>query len=346
MHKLRVGVLRGGISPEYDVSLKTGQAVLENLSEEKYIPVDMLVTKDGEWHASGRPITLAQSARKVDVVWNALHGHYGEDGKAGRELESFRIPYTGSNALASALGMHKHFAKERFRSASLRVPRGKFLEGKALALGEYGTPSALSFQIFREIHPPWIVKPVRGGSSIGTHIARSFLELQERIISASHDVQDIVVEEFLAGREATCGVIDNFRNEELYATLPTEIIPPDDSPFFDYEAKYSGKTQEICPGNFSREESRVLQDAARRAHRALGARHYSRSDFIVTSHGIYILEINTLPGLSEESLLPKSLAAVGSSLPEFLDHVITMAVSRYPSPRLRGGRGSCSGGSQ
>lgn len=328
MHKLRVGVLRGGISPEYDVSLKTGQAVLGALPEEKYIPVDMLVTRNGEWHANGIPTTLEKVARKVDVVWNALHGYYGEDGKVQQELESFKIPYTGSNALASALGMHKHFSRERFQSAGLSIARGRFFEGKALALGEYGTASAISFQIFREIHPPWIVKPVRGGSSLGIIIARSFPELEEAILSASHTVQDILIEEFLKGEEATCGVIDGFRGEESYATLPTEIIPPEASEFFDYDAKYSGKSQEICPGNFSREESRELQDLARRAHRSVGARHYSRSDFIITPRGIYILEINTLPGLTGESLLPKSLRAVGSSLSEFLDHVIGLAITR------------------
>jgi len=344
MHKLRVGVLRGGTSPEYDVSLKTGQAVLANLPEEKYIPVDMLVTKNGEWHANGRPVTLAETARKVDIVWNALHGEYGEDGKVQQELDSFKIPYTGSGALASAVGMHKHFAGERFRNAGLRIPRGRLLSGKMLALGEYGTASAVSFQIFREIHPPWIVKPVRGGSSVGIIIARSFPELEEAITAASHTVQDILVEEFIRGKEATCGVVDDFRGEELYATLPTEIILPEGSNFFDYSAKYSGESQEICPGRFSREESAMLQHMARIAHKAVGVRHYSRSDFLVTARGIYILEINTLPGLAEQTLLPQSLAAAGAPLSEFLDHILTLAASPSFSPRLREGRGFSPGG--
>ncbi len=326
MHKLRVGVLRGGTSPEYDVSLKTGHAVLQNLSQEKYTPVDMLVTKDGEWHANGRPVTLAEAARRVDIIWNALHGAYGEDGRVQQELESFKIPYTGSNALASALGMHKHFSREHFRKAGLRVARGRWLRSNDLWFDEHGTIPAVSLEIFREMAPPWIVKPVSGGSSVGIIVARSFPDLRAALEHTAEEGQDILVEEFIMGREATCGAIDNFRGEGLYATLPTEIIPPPENNFFDYDAKYGERTQEICPGNFSREESQELQELARRAHRAIGARHYSRSDFIITPRGIYILEINTLPGLTDHSLLPKSLAAVGSSLSEFLDHVIGLVV--------------------
>lgn len=326
MHRLRVGVLRGGISPEYDISLKTGQAVLGALPQEKYTPVDMLITKNGEWHVSGRPVTLREGAQKIDVAWNALHGKYGEDGGVQRELESFQIPYTGSNALASALGMHKHFSREHFRRAGLRIAKGRWLSSNALWFKDHGTISAVSLEIFRDITPPWIVKPVSGGSSVGIIIARSFPDLRDALIQVAEEGEDVLVEELIRGREATCSVIDNFRGEELYATLPTEIIPPEENEFFDYDAKYSGKSQEICPGNFSREESELLQELAKRAHKAISARHYSRSDFIVTPRGIYILEINTLPGLTDHSLLPKSLHAVGSSLPEFLDHVIGLTV--------------------
>ncbi len=177
--------------------------------------------------------------------------------------------------------------------------------------------------IFRTLPPPYVVKPVSGGSSVGMSIAHSIGELHDALMRAGEQSSNILIESMIRGREATCGIVDGFRGEKYYALMPIEIIPPPKASFFDYDAKYSGETQEICPGRFSREETAAIQDAARIAHEGLGARHYSRSDFIVTPKGkIYILETNTLPGLTEESLVPKALTAAGCSLKDFLDHVI------------------------
>lgn len=327
--RLRVGVLRGGVSPEYDVSLKTGNAVLKHLPPEKYVPVDILLTKDGQWHLSGLPADLPKISRNVDVVFNALHGEYGEDGKVSALLDHFSIPYTGSRALPSSIGMNKVLAKEFFTKAGMKTPASRPIQAKnALEREEReNMVREIAFEVFRTITPPWIVKPISGGSSVGTSIISSYPHLVETLLAFSETETDILLEEFIHGKEATCGVIDAFRGKEIYSLLPIEIRPATNHTFFDYEAKYNGETEEIVPGNFSREESAEIQRLAKLAHQALGLRHYSRSDFIVTPRGIYILEVNTLPGLTEESLIPKSLRAVGSSLPEFLDHVITLAVN-------------------
>jgi D-alanine-D-alanine ligase len=138
-----------------------------------------------------------------------------------------------------------------------------------------------------------------------------------------------MIEEFIPGREATCAVLDSAENRgDVYALSPIEIVKPQENDFFDYDAKYSGKSQEICPGDFTAEETDMIQDFAVRAHKALGLNHYSRSDFIVAPDGIYILEVNSLPGLTSESLLPKSLQVAGCDFHEFLDHVITLALRR------------------
>ena len=121
MEKIRVGVLRGGMSSEYDVSLKTGDSVLRHLPEDKYFPVDILVTKDGTWHIGGRPTDLPKVSRRVDVVFNALHGEYGEDGKVQRLIECFGIPFTGSGSIPSAIGMNKALSKEVFALFSIAV---------------------------------------------------------------------------------------------------------------------------------------------------------------------------------------------------------------------------------
>jgi D-alanine-D-alanine ligase len=174
-----------------------------------------------------------------------------------------------------------------------------------------------------------VVKPVSAGSSVGITVVRTFFDLESALASALEHSDSVIIEEFIEGREATCGVLDNFRDEKHYALLPVEIIPHKDSTFFDYDAKYRGESLEICPGNFDEDTKRIIQEVAQSVHRELGLRHYSRSDFIVhPKRGVFFLEVNTLPGLTSESLLPKSVKAVGSSLPEFLDHVIMMARGR------------------
>lgn len=331
--KIRVGVLRGGISSEYDVSLKTGANILANLPEDKYSTVDILIDKDGQWHIGGLPITGYDLANNVDVVWNALHGQYGEDGQVQKILETLGIAYTGSDSTSSLVGMNKALTKERFRKLGIKTPAWAVALFPNVPAENYaGEVLNQAKEIYRKIPPPWIIKPLSGGSSIGITIARSFSEIALALETVFESGDDALAEEFIMGKEATCGVVDNFRGEKTYALLPTEIRKPHDS-HWKYEDKYNGKIEEICPGNFSREESKMIQELATQIHEGLGLRHYSRSDFIVhAKRGIYALEVNTLPGLTSESLLPKSLAAVGANLEQFLDHVLTIASDKKLKP--------------
>lgn len=320
MSKLRVAVLRGGPSNEYDVSLKTGATVLKHLDRERYQPLDVFIDKNASWHVDGVVTNPLDLRHRVDVAWNALHGSYGEDGEVQRLLESINLPYTGSGVVASAVAMHKVKAKEVFVRHGLSVAPGIEVELSIINDADVR-------EIFRSLPPPYIVKPVSSGSSVGMSTAHSISELHDALMRANEHSSNVLIESMVRGREATCGIIDGYRGEKFYALMPIEIVPPTDASFFDYSAKYSGTSQEICPGRFTREETTAIQEAARTAHEALGARHYSRSDFIVTPKGKpYILETNTLPGLTEESLVPKALAAAGCSLKEFLDHVIRQTV--------------------
>lgn len=321
--KLRVAVLRGGPSEEYDVSLKTGGEIISLLREmpDIYEPIDLFISKDGEWHLSGLVEDPHRALRNVDVVWNALHGSYGEDGGVQKVLESLHLPFTGSGALASALAINKDLAKEVYRRHFLNTPRHELLEE-----GNYDD-GRLVF-IFRNYLNPVIVKPTSGGSSIGVQLSYSFEELKEAVKNAFKYSKKVLVEEFIRGKEATCGVVDDFRGQKHYALLPVEIRRPSHKVFFDYDAKYSGQSEIVCPGKFSAEERASLEEMSKTAHRALGMRHYSRSDFIITPKGrIYILETNSLPGFTAESLLPKSLHAVGFHPREFVDHVIKLSIS-------------------
>lgn len=321
MAKKKVGVVRGGRGGEYDVSLKTGANVLKNMPKQ-YEGIDVLLTKDGTLHIHGAPVTLEELMHSVDVVWNALHGEYGEDGQFQRELNRAGILYTGSDAIPSALSMDKTRAKEVLTTAGIKMPAHIVLEKDGTA------PEKLALELFRTFPQPSVVKPLANGSSVGVSLARTHQELARALVRAFAVSPVVIVEEYISGKEATVGVIDQYRGESLYALPPVEIRLPADKELFDYEAKYTGIADEIAPGNFSQKEKDELLDIARTAHAALGLRHYSRSDMIVSPRGIYFLEVNTLPGLTEHSLLPKALSSVGSNLPEFLDHVILLALAR------------------
>ncbi len=320
MHRIRVGVLRGGPSNEYEISLKTGATVLSNLEQEKYNPRDIFIDREGNWHVSGRQIKPHDALNDIDVVFNALHGHYGEDGKVQHLLEVSGIPFTGSGSFASAISMNKLLSKDIYKKEKIKTPRFKIIE--SISKIKEGI-----LDLIKAFSLPVIVKPVSSGSSVGITIVQNFPSFEWAIRHAFEHDNTVFIEEFIKGKEASCGVINNFRNQEYYALPPIEI-QPHEGRFFDYEAKYKGKSNEIVPGNFTQAEKKEIERLAILAHQALGLRHYSRSDFIIhPQRGIFILESNTLPGLTEESLIPKSLQAVGSPLPHFLDHIIQLALS-------------------
>lgn len=275
--------------------------------------------KDGAWHMDGLALDPMKLPQHVDVVFNALHGEYGEDGTVQRLFDSLGLPYTGSTAFPSALGMNKSLAKAAFKNAGIKVPFGEtYTEGN-------GSAESIAQVAFSRIPTPWVVKPVSRGSSVGVSIARRFDELVRAIEFAFEYAPAIMIEEYVRGREATVAVIDGFRGEKHYVPPPLQVIKPEHKTFFDYEAKYGGESIQACPGHFTRDENKLLENAALRAHKALGLRHYSRSDFIVSPRGIYILESNSLPGLTADCTLPKTLDAVGCTYEHFLDHIIRLA---------------------
>lgn len=314
---LRIGVLRGGPSLEYDVSLKSGANVLKNLLE-THVPLDIFISKDGKWHVNGLERAPERILKNVDVIFNALHGAFGEDGQVQELLNRHGVAYTGSGRMESALAMNKWLTKELAQEVGIKTPIAMQVK-ETDALGEKAK------EIFSSMPHPLIVKPRNGGSSLGVYKVDSYTELLDALEKVLAEHKSAVVEEFIPGKEASCGVIDNFRGLETYSLPPVEIVPPKGK-MFDYESKYNGQSNEICPGNFTAAEKKEIERVSKLIHERLGLRHYSRSDFIVhPKRGVYFLEVNTLPGLTEESLLPKSLKAVGSSIKEFLHHVLHMA---------------------
>jgi D-alanine-D-alanine ligase len=321
MQRIKVAVLRGGPGVESEVSMKSGKHVLDNLPE-KYIPIDVFVDKNKSWYVDGVAIAPEKVFRNADVVFNALRGEYGEDGKVQQLMNQFGVKYTGSQALASALSMNKVLAKEIFVKAGLKTPVYKVVK-KSDNLED------IDKTIFKTCPMPAIIKPGGSGSSIGVSVVKTMKDIKPALENSFKYSDVVIVEEFIKGKEVTCGVIENFRGQQLYSLLPLEISTPKEFEFYGYQAKYSNCISSVCLANLSEKEKKEVQRMAVEAHRILGLRHYSRSDFIVSpKRGTYILEVNTLPGLAKDSLLPKSLEVVGCTFSHFLDHIITLALEK------------------
>ncbi len=320
MARTIVGVLRGGPSSEYDLSLKTGTSILNALPESEYDLRDIFIDRKGYWHARGIPVEPARALAQVDVVINGLHGGPGEDGTVQRILQTLGVPFTGSNALASGLSLNKIQAGIELKKAGIRMPLSV---GFTLSSGL--NTAEMSRFVFQEFGPPYIVKPAREGASHGVVLVATFVELGERIADMLEAFGSAVVQEYLLGEEATVGVIDDFRGEELYVLPPARVMYPEESPFLHFDHHHSGEARFIVPSDFGHDEKAELAEMARAAHRALRLSHSSRSDFIVTKRGPYLLEVNALPGLYDGAAFPAMLESVGASRGEYLTHAIGLA---------------------
>lgn len=361
--RIRVGILFGGASDEREISLASGLMIAENLPNDRY-EVRLLDTlalmahhpdlspelRDKALALQGvterralpshgnlspsmrdqvdRAEALSQSAvpalsrqgdRAIDVAFLALHGKYGEDGTIQGLLELAGIPYTGSGVLASALAMDKVMAKRVLAAEGIPVPRGVHISRADLAADgtqALGRANALL---------PAVVKPSKQGSSVGMSLVDSKDAMEKALrLALDHD-DEALVEERIFGAEITVAVLGSLGGSDLEALPVVEIVPKRE--FFDYQAKYDpAQCEEICPARISGEATRAAQALAIRAHRSLGCRGYSRTDMILGPKGPVVLEVNTLPGMTINSLLPKAAAAAGIAFSELLHRVVTLAL--------------------
>jgi len=321
-HKTRVGVLRGGPSSEYEVSLNTGKTILANLPEE-YEPLDIFISKEGVWHTSGLEKNPYDILKTIDVVFNAMHGSYGEDGKVQKLLENFGIPYTGSDAISSSVGMNKIISKEIFNRHGFKTP-------SYIMVNEEEKENDLIHGINESFPLPIIIKPISSGSSLGVSFVGKMGDIKGALSESFKHSPDLMVEEFIEGKEITCGVIENFRGKDIYTLLPVEINQSKKEIFYDYDSKYKNlELRHKIPANLKEEEKRQIAEAAILAHKVLGLRHYSRSDFILhPKRGLFILEVNSLPEISHRSSFIKSLEAVGGNIKEFLSHLLSKTLNK------------------
>lgn len=311
-YMIRVGVLRGGVSQEYDISLLVGGRVLSSLNRDKFIPIDLLITKDGEWHMNGLPVSPDKLKMSVDIIWNSLHGHFGEDGKVQQFLDSLSVPYVGSGMLASAICHNKVLAKERLKELGYLIPKSRVLKCVDDDIVEL-----VAKDVFMTISPPWVVKPLSGGSSVDTYIARTYDELVGALYDLKDKYEEILIEEYIYGQELWTGVIDNFRNKEHY-TFPAHCISTKEGMLCTHH-RVSGEYLFYIPKDTHKEKRDEVEAHARKIHSALGLKGYSSIDFIQNKKGLYVLEVDNQPAFNEHSPFSKALDAMGISFAQFLE---------------------------
>ncbi len=328
MSKTNIAVLRGGPSNEYETSLLTGRNVMDALDTNKYNIVDVLVDRNGKWFYRGLQIEEYEILSKMDVVFNALHGTYGEDGRVQTLLENAGVPFTGPKSFGAALSFHKTLALEELKKHKID---GLMFQGHKLVTAMDlldGKLSDIIDEIFNSFPPPYVIKPVRGGSSFGVTLVNTQSELLNILEKSISEFNEVVVEEYVIGKEITIALGDEMRGEAVYVAPALEILKTERK-IFDTGMKYTEGVEELfrIPAALSEEVANSLPNLARAIYGILQGRHYGRIDMILArGKDLYFLEYNSLPGLTKHSLLPYVWNAVGIDFPGFVDHVITLAL--------------------
>nr|WP_321466231.1 D-alanine--D-alanine ligase [uncultured Desulfobulbus sp.] len=309
MTKTRLALIAGGTSDEREVSLRGAAGVEKALDPEKYEVV--------RYDPATDLARIAADADTIDVAFLLLHGVNGEDGTIQGFLDLLSIPYQGAGVLGSALAMDKNLAKTMYKLNGLPVAPWVMVEAGDLKD---------STRILAEVGLPCVVKPVRQGSSIGMSIVRSEDKLVAALrLALKHD-NEVMVEAHIKGRELTVGVLGN---REVQPLPLIEIIPNAQYEFFDYEAKYQpGASREICPAPVDEQIREKAQHYAVVAHRCLQLRGYSRTDMMLSGDELYLLETNTIPGMTPTSLLPQAAAEAGIPFAQLLDRLIELAMEK------------------
>ena len=354
---MKIVVLCGGLSTERNISFLSGTKVCRALRNRghKAVLVDLFmgledVTEEPETLFENlpelKPLTFTGTApdlkavvesrkwkspslfgkgvleicRLADMVFVALHGMNGEDGRVQATFDMLGIPYTGSGYLGAAIAMDKMLTKEMVKDKGVRTPAWKTFHAGAITSQEDAAKSAEA--IADKIEAPCVIKTPTGGSSVGVYIVTEQASVRPAVERCLSFGPDILVEQLIEGREFTCAVLQD-------RALPSvEIVPKVD--FYNYENKYkAGATEEICPGRCTPEVERQIGDMALKVHNILGLRTYSRSDFIVDKYdNAWFLEVNTLPGMTPTSLVPQEAAAVGISYEDLCEIIINDALGR------------------
>ena len=317
---LNIAIVAGGDSGEYGISIKSGKQVELNMDREKFRPY-LIEIKGKNWNyriglkkfpVDKNDFSLTIGSRKIrfDAVFIAIHGTPGENGKLQGYFDILGIPYPSCDVTTSALTFNKSFCKDVVRSYGIKTAKSIHL---------FRTGSTSDAGILAELGLPVFVKPNNGGSSLGMSKVNVKQELNPALEKAFHEDAEILVEEFIRGRELTCGVLRI--DGKIIAFPVTEIIPKRE--YFDYEAKYKkGMADEVVPANISKQESDCCTDISRLLYEKLNCKGVVRFDYIYTGEDFYFLEVNTVPGLTAASIVPKMTRAYGWSFKELITRLL------------------------
>lgn len=300
--KIKVGVLAGGVSEEREISLRSGKQVFATLVREN-IKAEFIEIKTSD------PETIKRNIKDagIDVAFIALHGLFGEDGKIQKILEEIPLAYTGSGPAASFLAMNKAAAKEKFRRNNIPTP-------------SYFLFSAKDFNYKEDISYPVVIKPCFSGSSLGVSIVKESKDLKKALTEAFRFDKLAIAENYIEGSELTVGILD----QNPLAVV--EIIPKQG--YFDFKNKYMGKSKYLAPAKLEKKLYQKVQQAALAAHKALGCRDFSRVDIKLEGDIPYVLEVNSIPGLTKQSLLPLSASGSGISFCQLINTFLQNAITR------------------
>jgi D-alanine-D-alanine ligase len=322
---MNTAVVMGGYSDESVISIRSGQLILNNLDRSKYNPFEVHILPEG-WHAilNGEKITINKAdfsfdhngtKTTFDVVVNTIHGTPGEDGHLQAYWELLELPYTGCGFYQSALTFNKRDTLSVL--SKFNIPRAKSIY---LSKGDAITGE----EIVAQLGLPFMVKPNQSGSSLGISKVNSLDDLDKALEFAFNEDNDILIESYLKGTEVSVGVLN--LNGEITVLGLTEIVSHND--FFDYEAKYLGKSEEITPARIDAQTEQLVRETAAKAYEALGMSGFSRTDFIIMDGVPHFIEINTNPGLSPQSIFPQQAQHAGIAMSTLLDSEITLAMKR------------------
>lgn len=297
---MKIGVIMGGISTEREVSLSSGKEIISNIDKNKYEVKEIIIDKKDD---------IIEKTKDIDFALLALHGKYGEDGNVQAILESLDIPYSGCDMLSSAISMNKDISKAVLKSRDIRTAPWLI----------YNKDNEILEEDINSLGYPVVSKPNSGGSSVATYICTSYEEVKDAIEDGLNYDDEVMVEKFIGGDEITVPILDG-------EVLPTLIIKPQMGGFFDYESKYQagGATEEIIV--FNKELQKEIDKLAIDTYNALKCSVYARVDLIVENDIPYVLEINTLPGMTKTSLFPKSASHIGISFSGLIDKIIEISL--------------------
>ncbi|EYE87974.1 D-alanine--D-alanine ligase [Fervidicella metallireducens AeB] len=301
---MKVGVIMGGISAEREVSLNTGKEMVKALDKNKYEVIPIVINTKED---------LLEKAKDIDIALLALHGKFGEDGTVQGVLETMGIPYTGCGVLSSALCMDKDMTKRILRFGGINTADWIIVKDK----------DKINYECIEKLGYPLVVKPNSGGSSVATSIVNSREELETAVIEALKFDNEVMVEDYIKGDEITCPVLNG-------VMLPILAIKPK-SNFFDYNSKYSDAGAEEYVVELDKDLHKQIEQMAVNCFKLLKCKVYARVDFILKDGEPYLLEINTLPGMTRNSLFPKSAKAAGIEFSQLLDMIIEYSLNEKVS---------------